>query len=82
MSMESTSRVWADDNYAHIKPLPDPPKRPDAMQQRRNIVRADSILDDSSATRPMCWFRETVFYALNTGMVTTGSFQTVWWLLA
>ena len=52
MSMESTSRVWADDNYAHIKPLPDPPKRPDAMQQRRNIVRADSILDDFFSDSP------------------------------
>ncbi len=52
MSTESTSRVRAYDKYAHIKPLPDPSKRPDAMQQRRNIVRADSILDDFFSNSP------------------------------
>ena len=52
MSINPQLRVQAEDKYAHIKPLPDPPKKPDAMQQRRNIVRAHSILEDYFSHRP------------------------------
>ena len=52
MSINPQLRVQAKNKYAHIKPLPDPPKKPDAMQQRRNIVRAHTILEDYFSHRP------------------------------
>ena len=52
MSINPQLRIQAEDKYAHIKPLPDPPKKPDDMQQRRNIVRAHTILEDYFSHRP------------------------------
>ena len=51
MSTSSKFRVWAE-KYAHIKPLPDPPKEPDAMQQLPDIIRAVSILRDFLSGQP------------------------------
>jgi hypothetical protein len=52
MTSKPASRFRAADKYAHIKPLPDPPKAPDAMQQRPSIVSAHSILDDFFNSQP------------------------------
>ena len=40
------------DKYAQIQALPDPPKDPDAMQQRRTIVNAETVLADFFSHRP------------------------------
>lgn len=51
MTAQSKFRVKASDKFARIKPLPDPPKEPDAMQQLPDIIRAVSILADSFRSR-------------------------------
>ncbi len=51
MTSKPTSRLWVEDKYADIKPLPDPPKDLDAMQQMRHIVRTHMILDDYFSSR-------------------------------
>ena len=38
--------------YSHLTELPTPPKRPDAMKQRRHIAKADQILRSHHRNRP------------------------------
>ncbi len=46
MTTQPAFRGKASDKFARIKPLPDPPKEPDFMQQLPDIIRAVSILSD------------------------------------
>ena len=52
MTTKRTKTTWpAGDNYG-LTSLPDPPKPPDAMQQRPHIARMDQILRAHFAHRP------------------------------
>ena len=44
MSTQKLSEARAKDEYAHIKPLPDPPRKPDGMQESRFIFNARFII--------------------------------------
>ncbi len=44
MTAKPTFRVRVEDRYSHIKPLPDPPKKLDAMQESRYIFNARFVL--------------------------------------
>ena len=44
MTSKSKPKGWAADRYAHITPLPDPPKGPFAMQESRFIFNARFVI--------------------------------------
>ena len=52
MTTRRTSRPLPSGLYPRLTPLPDPPKPPDAMQQRRHIARADQVLRAFYSDRP------------------------------
>lgn len=45
MTLKSKARSSEDSRYAHIKPLPDPPKKLDGMQESRYIFNARFIIE-------------------------------------
>lgn len=50
MSTQPLGRLRPARDFAHLKPLPDPPRLPDAMLQHKHITRADQTLET--------WFRQ------------------------
>ncbi|MDE2994930.1 MAG: Uma2 family endonuclease [Chloroflexota bacterium] len=52
MTATTTLKPPPSDGYAHIVPLPTPPKAPDAMQQSPYVTRAYSILETYFHRRP------------------------------
>ena len=49
MTTQSLTRPRPARDFAHLKPLPDPPRLPDAMLQHKHMTRADQTLET--------WFR-------------------------
>lgn len=52
MTTRRTSQPLPSGPYPRLTALPDPPKPPDAMQQRRHIARADQVLRAFYSDRP------------------------------
>ena len=45
MTSKPKPKGWAGDKYAHIQPLPDPPKKWDGMQESRHIFSARFVIE-------------------------------------
>ena len=54
MSIQKISVARSEDKYAHINPLPDPPKKFDGMQESRFIFNARFIISRHFKNRSRC----------------------------
>ena len=52
MTTKPIAETAPDGAHPKLTPLPDPPKRPDAMKQRRNLATSDQVLRSHYRNRP------------------------------
>ena len=78
MTATTTLKPPPADGYAHVVPLPTPPKAPDAMQQSPYITRAYSILETYFHQRPDVLVGSDGYLCYDTPIAPAGSSPTAW----